>query len=373
MSRAEVKGWTGIRRITINMASQKQIDANRRNGANGGPKTPRGKAHARMNALKHGLQAGHVIIPGEDPEVFEALRLSLEEHLKPVGPVEDLLVERIAVERLRLIRATRFETGILHAACYESEKDWAYDEMVQNGSYEDIGADRRHASRREDVSKKGGKKTRNPEKLRAYEEAKKALDAAEEKLNQPLILFSDLFLRSAEDLEKLSRYETSISRRLRNAIQDLQAAQARRISAAAEAATVIEGTTMGRKEGAEACRQGGDVETGMVIEVQEVDRPESHQSPPVFETLKPETKSEGTEMDLLGYHQARRGPEASVPVAESEESEAPTGNRDAVKELAEFQRIRRVLAAYKRNKLKGMASSVGPDGEPAAANETGAS
>ena len=39
------------------MATDRQIPANRRNGANGGVKTPQGKAVSRVNARKHGTFA----------------------------------------------------------------------------------------------------------------------------------------------------------------------------------------------------------------------------------------------------------------------------------------------------------------------------
>ena len=77
------------------MASEKQVEANRRNAAKStGPKTAAGKQISRMNALKHGLDAERVVIPGEDPEEFEGLFRALEEHYQPVGSIEGLLVGR---------------------------------------------------------------------------------------------------------------------------------------------------------------------------------------------------------------------------------------------------------------------------------------
>ncbi len=55
------------------MASERQIAANRQNGKKGGPKTPRGKAASSMNRLTHGARSECVIIPGENPEEYEAL------------------------------------------------------------------------------------------------------------------------------------------------------------------------------------------------------------------------------------------------------------------------------------------------------------
>ena len=56
------------------MSSRKQRDANRRNALKStGPKTAKGKAQAKMNALKHGLTAEEIVIPGEDGKKFDAL------------------------------------------------------------------------------------------------------------------------------------------------------------------------------------------------------------------------------------------------------------------------------------------------------------
>ena len=47
------------------MATEKQIEANRRNAAKStGPRSPEGKARSSMNALKSGVDAEAEIIPG---------------------------------------------------------------------------------------------------------------------------------------------------------------------------------------------------------------------------------------------------------------------------------------------------------------------
>jgi hypothetical protein len=49
------------------MASQQQIDANRRNSQKStGPKTPEGRAAVRLNGVKHGLTASTLVLKGEE-------------------------------------------------------------------------------------------------------------------------------------------------------------------------------------------------------------------------------------------------------------------------------------------------------------------
>src|SRR5205807_417954 len=58
------------------MATIKQIEANRRNALKStGPKTPGGKAAVRLNALRHGLRAHAVVLPGENPGSISATLL----------------------------------------------------------------------------------------------------------------------------------------------------------------------------------------------------------------------------------------------------------------------------------------------------------
>ncbi len=87
------------------MASQKQIDADRQNAQkSSGPITPEGKAAVSQNAFTHGLTAELACINGEDMDEFDETRQSFENELKPVGPVQTLLVQQIVMAAWRLAR-----------------------------------------------------------------------------------------------------------------------------------------------------------------------------------------------------------------------------------------------------------------------------
>ena len=77
-----------------------------------GPRTARGKAASSQNARKHGLRSKDVVIPGEDHEEFEDLHRDLRQDLKPLGALEEELVEHVASASWRLRRARRIETSI---------------------------------------------------------------------------------------------------------------------------------------------------------------------------------------------------------------------------------------------------------------------
>jgi hypothetical protein len=97
--------------------SEKQLEANRQNAQLGGVKTPEGKEIVKYNALKHGLLAKEIFIPvgegAENPEEFNALIEALDTQFKPVGALEEMLVEKIAVAYWRLRRAYRYEAGLI--------------------------------------------------------------------------------------------------------------------------------------------------------------------------------------------------------------------------------------------------------------------
>ena len=96
--------------------SQKRAGANRKNALRStGPKTARGKRAVRWNALKHGLLAKEVVIRAgdgeESQEEFDALLARLGDDLQPVGTIEEMLAEKVAVCYWRLRRVVRCEVG----------------------------------------------------------------------------------------------------------------------------------------------------------------------------------------------------------------------------------------------------------------------
>jgi hypothetical protein len=96
--------------------SPKQIEANRRNAQKStGPKTPDGQAVSKMNALKHGILSEEVVVHGrwidESDTEFAALHERLWEDLKPIGMLEEMLVDKIVSNNWRLRRVLKAESG----------------------------------------------------------------------------------------------------------------------------------------------------------------------------------------------------------------------------------------------------------------------
>ena len=89
------------------MASARQLAANRRNGLKGGVKTEEGKAVSRLNARKHSIFAS--ALTTEDSEEAYAIEDELIVSLRPVGRVEGMLVEKLALTYLRMRRCARVE------------------------------------------------------------------------------------------------------------------------------------------------------------------------------------------------------------------------------------------------------------------------
>jgi hypothetical protein len=96
------------------MATPSQIHANRLNALKStGPRSVEGKAATRFNTLKHGIDAGSLLVPGEDSAEFEELRAAYYEQFQPCGPVETALLDTIVRCDWNQRRYARIEAEVI--------------------------------------------------------------------------------------------------------------------------------------------------------------------------------------------------------------------------------------------------------------------
>jgi hypothetical protein len=99
------------------MSTLAQVLANQVNAQRStGPRTPEGKSVASRNSIKHGLSGKSVLIPGEDPEEFEAHLQEYTALHKPATIDEEFLVKQMAGTMWRIQRLGRFEVAIYEKA-----------------------------------------------------------------------------------------------------------------------------------------------------------------------------------------------------------------------------------------------------------------
>jgi hypothetical protein len=95
------------------MTSFRQIEANRRNARlSTGPVTEEGKRRSRKNALRHGLTAETVIDALEDAQDYAGFEMAVTADYDAQSVVERELVLRLASLLWRLRRATAIESGL---------------------------------------------------------------------------------------------------------------------------------------------------------------------------------------------------------------------------------------------------------------------
>ena len=85
-----------------------------------GPRTEAGKARAAQNSFRHGLFSKQLILPGENPYEFDALRSALRAEHHPYNTVEEILVDELAQAFWRIRRVRAFEANLWQS---EDEQD----------------------------------------------------------------------------------------------------------------------------------------------------------------------------------------------------------------------------------------------------------
>ncbi len=213
------------------MTSRKRLIANRENAKKStGPKTAEGKTASKMNAIKHGLLAQDVVLRGESPNEFDALRDDLVDEIRPVGCLEIQLVERVAACLWRLRRAQRIEAGIYAHHQAHVEVEAAREEI--DATYNSIPGARPNGRE-------------NKERNKA---ANQRLEECETQMRAELPTLGAAFIRDAETMDatsKLLRHENALQGSLYKALHELQRLQAARRTGQQPAPGVIDVTVIG--------------------------------------------------------------------------------------------------------------------------------
>ncbi|CAA9383576.1 MAG: hypothetical protein AVDCRST_MAG01-01-112 [uncultured Rubrobacteraceae bacterium] len=221
------------------MTSDKKAEANRRNALKStGPKTPEGKDAVRLNAVRHGLRAEEILLPGEDEEALGELGERLRAELQPVGELENLLVDRIISAYWRLRRTGRVEAGIF--AWERSEETAERAEREAHGYESHFGDFLIESDTTITDEKKHEEALSRARRMRSEQEDETAL------LGRTFARDAD----RANAFSKLSRYETSIERQIYRALHELERRQAARSGAAPTPPQVVDVDVSGLPEGA---------------------------------------------------------------------------------------------------------------------------
>jgi hypothetical protein len=183
--KAEVSGET--------TASLRKVESNRRNSQKStGPKTAAGKKRVSRNAVRHGFFSKFLLIQHRDgkesQDEYDGFYDDVCKYYQPVGWLEEVWAEKIAVWSWRLRRLIRCEAGQV-------------DRALAGHSYE------LQQSKADDLADPDSASSRDPE-----------MDA----------LTDHLFLPEKEELDKLLRYEAMINRQLNHAMGELERVQTRR-------------------------------------------------------------------------------------------------------------------------------------------------
>ena len=93
------------------MATQAQIEANQKNALlSTGPRTEEGKANSALNGRTHGLAGAFVLSDTEVP-FFTAFRDKVQAQIKPVGIMEEVLVQHILHAEWNMFRCRDLEAN----------------------------------------------------------------------------------------------------------------------------------------------------------------------------------------------------------------------------------------------------------------------
>ncbi len=186
---------------------RQQIEANQRNAlVSTGPVTSQGKALVSQNAVKHGIFAKDLLITAgdgkEDAQEYQELLNGIILSLNPVGQMECLLVEKIAVDYWRLRRVLRFESGSIRKIL-----DMAINDYYEKADYFGNKEHKTNDEIDEEIAKCQEKKDKDTQKRIAGLEQQKLRNRLAED-----VALKVGSLPASDTYEKVIKYEKAVQR-----------------------------------------------------------------------------------------------------------------------------------------------------------------
>ena len=204
------------------MATQRQIEANRRNARKStGPRSAAGKAAASANALSHGLTAaGDVLLQDESADVFESMQRDVLADLAPQDALQAMLARRIVQLLWRLDRAARLEAELFLHGELAAKRD----RLRAAGRGGAVRAALKRVYGDEDGPDAEALSKAMDERDRALEERRRAILAvdAEILLGAPTAKILVECEASARAFDRLVRYEATLQRSLNRTLAEFR-------------------------------------------------------------------------------------------------------------------------------------------------------
>ena len=193
-----------------------------------GPRTPKGKAVARMNATRHGIYSSSPVIAAlESEEDWNTYQRRLIEALAPDGFLEVMLAERVAVLSWRLLRVMRYERDAIATS----------QEKVADDLPEQLAGARSRL-----LEFEAGRLDRRMGEVNVDRSVVASIDATfpsapvdtgvNRVVEQTDFLRRERLLPDEVTLNKVMRYEAHLSRQFYHALHELEALQTRRMGGA---------------------------------------------------------------------------------------------------------------------------------------------
>ena len=115
------------------MATPAQLTANRANAQRStGPRSVEGKSVSRFNALKHGVDAASITLPGEDPNAYQSLADAYDETYPTETVIQRFLIDSLVRADWHKKRLQRLEADLIRKALDDTPGATLIDVMLSD-------------------------------------------------------------------------------------------------------------------------------------------------------------------------------------------------------------------------------------------------